>query len=1062
MVPIPAEYMPDFWSLLSTECPIVELTCLLPNGIIVLLKVNHNATLAEIKEDLWEEASRFPLYGKLHDISVYTFKIINSMAEEEELNDDLRKLCDIKPTGGVLIISECRGNSVDHSVNVAIGHLIGKGLQEFDALNSNEINDFRFKMRKMGDEISEKRNQGTWLDKLQYQFPPRLSQSDDVKFKGIKCICVETKCEYEIAEFERESLQSTFKLNVLPTTKPIELMEMILSKRANLNIKNESVTEYILKICGRDEYLVGDFSIIEFQYIQDCLLQDIIPSFLSVHINRILDNDYDYVDILEARKNKTVFNSTNTLRKKKNIESTWNISDNYTITLCTASKLNCDTKKSTEIGIQVGLFHGGKPLCQPVKTEERLVSEKCEVEFNVDLELDIEVWHIPRNAKLCFVIYESNKYFKGTKSRKPKEVKDSQINPIAWANTTVFDFKGYLRTGAMTLYLWTYAEDIMSDDVLHPLGTVVSNPNKEYCTALTLIFKSYGSDQNYTYPALETVINYGNSLQEINNSILETLTDETKESFLRLINDMDNFYDIYDQDRETIWSHRKFWIKHTPELFPKLLLCIDWNKREDVSQAIVLTRECPKLPIEKALELLDYAYADQVVRSFAVQCLQDMSDEDLLLYLLQLVQAIKHELYLDCDLVNFLIKRALDNQKIGHYLFWHLRSEMQVASVSVRFGLILEAYCRGSQEHIPVLQRQLKSIEKLKQCSEIVRNRRDKEKAKAALKEYIVNNSAKDIVRSPLDPSYRCNGIKIEKCRVMDSKMKPLWIVYENYDRYGEDVYLIFKNGDDLRQDMLTLQMLKIMDKLWKREGLDLRMNPYNCISLEPRVGMIQVVLNAETIANIQKEKNSFAPTASFRKGSILAWLKDHNTTEAALNKAIKEFTLSCAGYCVATYVLGIGDRHSDNIMVKKTGQLFHIDFGHILGHFKEKFGIKRERVPFVLTHDFVFVINKGQKTQQETPTEFKEFQDNCEKAFMILRKHGNLILSLFAMMISTGLPELSSEKDLQYLRETLVLSKTDEEAKAHFRAKFDEALSNSWKTSLNWASHNIAKNNKG
>lgn len=39
--------------------------------------------------------------------------------------------------------------------------------------------------------------------------------------------------------------------------------------------------------------------------------------------------------------------------------------------------------------------------------------------------------------------------------------------------------------------------------------------------------------------------------------------------------------------------------------------------------------------------------------------------------------------------------------------------------------------------------------------------------------------------------------------------------------------------------------------------------------------------------------------------------------------------------------------------------QLFHIDFGHILGHFKEKFGIRRERVPFVLTHDFVYIINK-------------------------------------------------------------------------------------------------------
>lgn len=74
-----------------------------------------------------------------------------------------------------------------------------------------------------------------------------------------------------------------------------------------------------------------------------------------------------------------------------------------------------------------------------------------------------------------------------------------------------------------------------------------------------------------------------------------------------------------------------------------------------------------------------------------------------------------------------------------------------------------------------------------------------------------------------------------------------------------------------------------------------------------------------------------------------------------------------------------------------------------------------------MLTHDFVYVINKGQKDQSSNPLEFMIFQEYCEKAFMILRKHGNLILSLFAMMISTGLPELSSEKDLQYLRETLV-----------------------------------------
>jgi len=99
----------------------------------------------------------------------------------------------------------------------------------------------------------------------------------------------------------------------------------------------------------------------------------------------------------------------------------------------------------------------------------------------------------------------------------------------------------------------------------------------------------------------------------------------------------------------------------------------------------------------------------------------------------------------------------------------------------------------------------------------------------------------------------------------MDSKMRPLWLVFENSDPFGEDIYLILKHGDDLRQDMLTLQMLRIMDKLWKKEGLDLRMNPYGCISTENRVGMIEVVLNAETIANIQKEKGTFSATAAFR-----------------------------------------------------------------------------------------------------------------------------------------------------------------------------------------------------
>ena len=45
----------------------------------------------------------------------------------------------------------------------------------------------------------------------------------------------------------------------------------------------------------------------------------------------------------------------------------------------------------------------------------------------------------------------------------------------------------------------------------------------------------------------------------------------------------------------------------------------------------------------------------------------------------------------------------------------------------------------------------------------------------------------------------------------------------------------------DLRQDMLTLQIIAIMDSLWKSEGLDLRMLPYGCLATGEQCGMIEV-----------------------------------------------------------------------------------------------------------------------------------------------------------------------------------------------------------------------------
>jgi phosphatidylinositol-4,5-bisphosphate 3-kinase len=46
------------------------------------------------------------------------------------------------------------------------------------------------------------------------------------------------------------------------------------------------------------------------------------------------------------------------------------------------------------------------------------------------------------------------------------------------------------------------------------------------------------------------------------------------------------------------------------------------------------------------------------------------------------------------------------------------------------------------------------------------------------------------------------------------------------------------------------------------------------------------------------------------------------NYVSLRLKSAIDLFTRSCAGYCVITYVLGVADRHPDNIMVNERGQV--------------------------------------------------------------------------------------------------------------------------------------------
>lgn len=75
----------------------------------------------------------------------------------------------------------------------------------------------------------------------------------------------------------------------------------------------------------------------------------------------------------------------------------------------------------------------------------------------------------------------------------------------------------------------------------------------------------------------------------------------------------------------------------------------------------------------------------------------------------------------------------------------------------------------------------------------------------------------------------------------------------------------------------------------------------------------------------------------------------------------------------MVTYLLGVGDRHLDNLLLRDSGQLFHIDFGFIMG---------RDPKPLPqamrVSKDMIEVLDDQR---------FHAFLRHCCTAFIILRQ---------------------------------------------------------------------------
>lgn len=107
----------------------------------------------------------------------------------------------------------------------------------------------------------------------------------------------------------------------------------------------------------------------------------------------------------------------------------------------------------------------------------------------------------------------------------------------------------------------------------------------------------------------------------------------------------------------------------------------------------------------------------------------------------------------------------------------------------------------------------------------------------------------------PLDPTKKVCGIIPEKSGVFNSNLQPLRITFVCEDK--SEYPIIFKTGDDLRQDQLVIQIILLMDKLMQKENLDLKLTPYKVLATGSEHGLMQFIPSMSLAGVLNEHQNN-------------------------------------------------------------------------------------------------------------------------------------------------------------------------------------------------------------
>ncbi|XP_026481946.1 phosphatidylinositol 4-kinase beta-like [Ctenocephalides felis] len=197
---------------------------------------------------------------------------------------------------------------------------------------------------------------------------------------------------------------------------------------------------------------------------------------------------------------------------------------------------------------------------------------------------------------------------------------------------------------------------------------------------------------------------------------------------------------------------------------------------------------------------------------------------------------------------------------------------------------------------------------------------------------------------------------------------------------------VIVKCGDDLRQELMAEQLLRMLQQIWQQERVPLWLRPYQIMCIGNDCGLIEPILNTVSLHQIKKHRLNLSLLEHFYREFGSA-----NSEEFLM--AQRNFVESCAAYCLVSYLVQVKDRHNGNILLDSEGHLIHIDYGFILSLSPRNLGF--EMSPFKLTPEFVEVMGGCESDL------FRYFKVLMLQGLIAARKHMDKITGLVEIMRS-------------------------------------------------------------